>query len=255
MFHGIDHVVIAVPDPDEAASQLQEELGLMATGGGRHDAMGTHNRLVWLGDSYLELIGIFDRNLAESSWIGQPAMQVLDRGGGLTTWAIATDALDVDLARLHAIGSILSEPVVGERRRPDGAVARWRFAAAQALGPAEPPFLIEHDATSAEWTRAERAGRAEFHHPIGGLVWLEALELSVGDVNQTMMRFLRTAGLRFRPSLAGGGTRESAVGTHAVRLRPAGRAPAPPVIHLAAHVAEERTSEALGCRWVVRAAA
>jgi Glyoxalase-like domain len=255
MIHGIDHVVIAVPDPDEAAWHVQEELGLLATGGGRHDAMGTHNRLVWLGDSYLELIGVFDRSLAESSWIGLPAMRVLDGGGGLTTWAIATDELDIDLARLHAIGSILSEPVIGERRRPDGAVARWRFAAAPTLGPSEPPFLIEHDTTSAEWTRAERAERAEFRHPIGGLVWLEALELPVDDVNQTMMRFLRTAGLRFRPSLIGGGARESEVGAHAVRLRPAGHTPALPVINLAAGVGKARTVELLGCRWVVRAAA
>lgn len=252
MFRGIDHVVIAVVDPNEAASQLEQELGLLSTGGGRHDAMGTHNRLVWLGDSYVELIGVFDRALAESSWIGLPAMRVLDAGGGLTTWAIATDELDVDLARLHAIGSILSEPMAGERRRPDGAVARWRCAVPQSLGPSEPPFLIEHDPTSAEWTRADRAGRADFFHPIGGLVWLEALELSVNDVNQTMMQFLRTAGLRFRPSLSGGGARDTDVGAQTVRLRPVGRATQPPVIHLAAKVAEARTSELFGCRWVVR---
>ena len=61
---GIDHVVLAVDDPDAAAAELEAKLGLAATGGGRHEALGTFNRLVWLGDSYLELIGVFDRELA-----------------------------------------------------------------------------------------------------------------------------------------------------------------------------------------------
>jgi hypothetical protein len=36
MFLGIDHLVIAVADPDDAAAQLEADLGLEATGGGRH---------------------------------------------------------------------------------------------------------------------------------------------------------------------------------------------------------------------------
>ena len=51
MFIGIDHLVIAVADPDYAATQLELEVGLKATGGGRHKTLGTFNRLVWLGDS------------------------------------------------------------------------------------------------------------------------------------------------------------------------------------------------------------
>src|SRR4051794_14420685 len=56
MLIGIDHVVLATENPDDAAATLEQTLGVSATGGGRHDASGTMNRLVWLGDSYLELI-------------------------------------------------------------------------------------------------------------------------------------------------------------------------------------------------------
>jgi len=254
MLLGIDHLVIAVADPDHAAAELERNLGLTSAGGGRHDALGTFNRLVWLGDSYLELIGVFERTLAERSWLGVPTLRMLELGGGLATWAIATDALAADLAALHAAGSDLGDPIAGERRRPDGALIRWRLATPRLLGPSEPPFIIEHDSTSAEWTPAERAARRAVPHPPGGTVRLEALELAVDDVNQAIQRFRRTVGLRFRPSLTGGGSRDADVGAQIVRLRPRRSGSGSAVIRLAAPVPEEQIVELLGCRWVVRPA-
>lgn len=254
MFIGIDHLVIAVADPGDAAAQLERELGLSATGGGRHHALGTFNRLVWLGDSYLELIGVFDRALAEKSWIGVPTVRMLDIGGGLVTWAIATDALETDLASLRATGTDLGDPIAGERRREDGAVVRWRLAMPSLLGPSEPPFLIEHDSASAEWTPADRAARLAQAHPLGGSVGLKALELPVDDVSRTIQRFARTVRLQFRPSLTGGGSRDADVGGQIVRLRPRRGASGSAVIHLAAPVPKERVVERLGCRWVLRPA-
>ena len=252
MFLGIDHLVIAVADPDDAAAQLEAQLGLEATGGGRHDTLGTFNRLVWLGDTYLELIGVFSWTLAERSWMGPPLLRTLDDGGGLATWAIATDGLEGDLGGLRDTGSDLGDPVAGERRQADGAVVRWRLAAPRLLGPSEPPFLIEHDPASAEWAAADRAARRTQEHAIGGPVRLEVLELTVNDVNGTIQRFLRTTGLRFRPSLAGGGARDSNVGGQLVRLRPRRGASGAAVVRLTAPVADGRAVELFGCRWVVR---
>jgi hypothetical protein len=252
MFLGIDHLVIAVADPDDAAAQLEADLGLEATGGGRHDVLGTFNRLVWLGDSYLELIGVFNRALAERSWLGPPVLRKLDQGEGFATWAIATDAIEADLAGLRDAGSDLDDPVAGERRRADGAVVRWRLAATRLLGPSEPPFLIEHDPASAEWAPADRAARRTQEPAIGGPVRLEVLELPVDDVNGTIQQFLRTTGLRFRPSLAGGGARDSNVGGQLVRLRPRRGASRAAVVRLTGPVADERDVKLFGCRWVVR---
>jgi len=89
--------LVGAVDPDDAAAQLEAELGLVATGGGRHDVLGTFNRLVWLCDAYLELISVFNRAIAERSWLGPPVLRTLDGGGGLATWAIATDALEYEL--------------------------------------------------------------------------------------------------------------------------------------------------------------
>jgi len=268
MFLGIDHVVIATADPEAAATELAETLGLEATGGGRHDALGTFNRLAWLGDSYVELIGIFDQAIARGSWLGAPTMRTLQTGGGLVTWAIATDDLERDASALRAAGADLSGPIDSERRRADGARVRWRLAKPPRLGPLEPPFLLEHDLTAAEWMPADRAARAEQRHPIGGPVRLETLELLVDHVPDMTRRFARTVGLRFRPSLAGGGSRDADIGRQAVRLRPRrGTWPqliptlaappavpaAPATIHLAARgLAERREVEILSCRWVVR---
>jgi Glyoxalase-like domain len=249
VFLGIDHLVIAVADPDAAASQIQTALGLEPGGGGRHDRLGTFNRLVWLGDSYLELIGVFDPGLAAGSWVGAPTLRALEAGGGLATWAIATDAIDADLDDLRATSTDLSPPVNGERIRPDGAIVRWRLAAAPTLGPTRPPFLIEHDADSAEWSEVDRAARA------AGPARLTVLELAVDDLGATSRAMLRTVGLRFRPSLAGGGARDADIGRQRLRLRPhrTGQ-PANATIHLSIAGARSVDIELLGCRWVVRSA-
>ena len=252
MFLGIDHLVIAVTDPDLGAARLERELGLAATGSGRHDALGTFNRLIWLGDSYLELVGVFDRALAESSWLGAPTLRTIDMGGGLVTWAIATDELDHDVAALRGAGSDLGEPIGGERRRADDQIVRWRLSMPRQLGPGDPPFLIEHSPTAAEWTPTDRADRSAQRHPIGGPVRIEALELPVDDVNGTIQRLLRTTRLRFRPSLTGGGSRDADIGGQTVRLRPRRGGPGSVVIRLAAPISEPRTAQLLGCRWVVR---
>ncbi len=258
MLLGIDHVVIACPDPDAAAAELERSVGLRAGGGGRHDALGTWNRLVWLGDTYLELIGVFDRELAEGSWLGVPTVRALDAGGGLATWAVATDAIERDVTRLTGTGSGLAPPMAGERRRPDGGLVRWRLSAPSELGPDQPPFLIEHDPAGAEWTPADRAARARELHPIGGPVRLDTIELETTDMVGTISVLMRTAGIGpFRPSLAGGGARDAAVGAQTIRLRAmpgrdSFRSAATLHLRVGGPAFEAGTVEAVGCRFILR---
>jgi Glyoxalase-like domain len=261
MLLGIDHLVIACADPKATAADLERELGLRAGGGGRHEALGTFNRLVWLGDTYLELIGVFDRDLAERSWIGAPTVRALEAGGGLATWAITTDDIAGDVARLNNDGARLAEPIVGERVRPDGRTVRWHLSVPRELGPERPPFLIEHDPHGAEWSPEDRASRASEVHPVGGSVRLTTLELPVADMPGTIAGLMRTMRIGpFRPSLAGGGTRDAVVGGQTIRLRPdrsraATAAPPVPTIHLTVDgPIEPLTVEVGGCRYVVRPA-
>ncbi len=259
MLLGIDHLVIACADPDATVADLEREVGLRPGGGGRHEALGTFNRLVWLGDTYLELIGVFDRAVAERSWLGGPTVRALDAGGGgLVTWAVASDDLEADVARLNAGRAELTDPIDGERRRPDGAVVRWRLSRPRALGPDRPPFLIEHDASAAEWSDADRIERVAQVHPLGGTVWLTTLELPVAEMPATIAGLMRNAGIGpFRPSLAGRGARDAGIGSQTLRLtpRPAAAVPSPvPTLHLVvAAPIEPRTVVSAGCRFVLRA--
>jgi hypothetical protein len=180
MLLGIDHLVIAVRDPDAAAATMETDLGLAVTGGGRHELGGTYNRLAFLGDTYLELIGVFDPSLVgdpAASPVGRAAAALLDAGHeGLATYALATDDIDAEVAGRRSFG----RPVPGSRRRPDGEVVRW-ITAFPDLGPDRPPFLIWHEPAGAEWGEAARAARAAFAHPVGGRVRLQGLTLPVAD--------------------------------------------------------------------------
>jgi hypothetical protein len=197
---GIDHLVIAVRSAEAAAEVLERDLGLAFTGGGRHEAMGTYNRLAFLGDTYLELIGVFDAELVRSSAafkVGGAALALLESGReGLATYALATDDLEGDVARLRASGSPIGTGVAGSRQRDDGEIVRW-IAAFPELGPEHAPFLIEHERAGAEWGPEAHAARASFRHPRGGRVRLMSLELPVADPGLVAREFGMVLGIAF----------------------------------------------------------
>jgi hypothetical protein len=177
----------------------------------------------------------------------------LSAEGGYAGMALASDDLAADIARLRGLGSNVSDPITGERIRPDGDVVRW------AIGRPPTPdpelglvFLIEHDATAAEWRPADRAARAAEEHPLGGPASLVRVELPVADTARATMRLLRDLGLQFRPSLAGAGARDTSLGSsQTLRLLPANGPAVPrPTITIRAG-SEARSEDYLGCRWDV----
>jgi hypothetical protein len=245
MLLGIDHLVVAVHDPDAAASELEAVAGIAWTGAGRHETMGTFNRLAFLGDSYLELIGVFDpdRVVANQAFaVGAVAWSALEAGHeGLVTYALATDNAAVEVARLRAAGSTIGDPVAGARARPDGETVRW-ITAFPTLGPEGPPFLIEHELAGAEWGEEARAARAAFRHRVGGALRLAGIELPVADPRIAMADHGSEVGLRFDDAGL------ARVGDQWVRLRAADDAP--PVVDL---TGERGTRELdvvrFGVRW------
>jgi catechol 2,3-dioxygenase-like lactoylglutathione lyase family enzyme len=179
---GIDHLVVVVPDLDAATDLLRARLGIEAGGGGVHPGLGTANRLAWFGDSYLELLGIADPDVAAGSWLGRPAMRMLEeRDGGLVAFALASDDLASDVAAAEAAGVALTGSTPGSRVRSDGEVVRWTAAVPTDLAPIVTPFLIEHDGCAAEWRPADRVQRAAEVHPLGGSLRLASLALTVED--------------------------------------------------------------------------
>ena len=97
----IDHVIYATADLEAAAARVETELGVPAVGGGRHEGLGTHNRIVPLGGGYLELLAVADPAEAAGSDLGRAVRdRVAATGDGLMGWAVAVDAIEPVAARL-----------------------------------------------------------------------------------------------------------------------------------------------------------
>ena len=133
----IDHVILAVGDPDAAARRILDEHGLGSVAGGVHPAWGTRNRIVPLGSDYIELIGIADPETAVETEVGRRVLGLIEQGGGLLGWCVGTDELASVAARL---GLDVTE---GSRVQPDGGVLRWHSAGLDAmLAESWRPFFI-----------------------------------------------------------------------------------------------------------------
>src|SRR5262249_32196298 len=134
----LDHVLIAVADLAAAGSEIEARHGLTSIEGGRHPGWGTANRIVPLGDAYLELVSVVDEEEAATSGFGRWVAAARPDPLQLLGWAVRTDDLDAVARRLDL------EVIPGSRARPDGSVSRRRLAGAEhaALNP-ELPFFIE----------------------------------------------------------------------------------------------------------------
>lgn len=149
----IDHVVYAVRDLDEAAERFRRAFGLDSVAGGRHPGWGTANRIVPLGEAYVELIAVVDRAEAEASGFGRSILEGARAGDGWVTLAVSTGDLDETAARL----GLEVEP--GRRERPDGSQIRWRSAGLEDPR-REPwmPFFLQWDVPAELHPGRTRAG-------------------------------------------------------------------------------------------------
>ena len=96
----LDHLAVAATTLQEGVAAVEEALGVSLASGGEHPLMGTHNRLLGLGDVYLEVISI---NPA-ASMPDHPRWFDLDNFSGaprLTNWICRTDDI---------VGAIASSP-------------------------------------------------------------------------------------------------------------------------------------------------
>ena len=97
----LDHIAISAQSLDEGAAFVEDVLGVPLAGGGQHPHMATHNRLLGLGDLYLEVIAA-DPAAPRPAW---PRWFDLDRFTGpprLTNWICRTDDIDAALAAAPA---------------------------------------------------------------------------------------------------------------------------------------------------------
>src|SRR3954447_25588405 len=149
----LDHVIYGTADLETATARIEAELGLPVLPGGHHVVQGSHNKIVPLGDGYLELMAIDDPQEAATSPFGQVLLEVLavER---LVGYAVLVD--DV-----HAVAERLGTPVLEVRRETLGASVT---GVQEALRDPFLPFFIGANRSGA---RPGQAGDA------GGLTWIE----------------------------------------------------------------------------------
>jgi len=109
----LDHLVVGALTLEEGARYVERLLGVPTQPGGQHVRLGTHNRLLNLGNgAYLEIIAIDPNGSApfQPRWFGldSPAMQArLQEGPKLIHWVARTDDIERDAARSPApVGAI-----------------------------------------------------------------------------------------------------------------------------------------------------
>ena len=247
MLLGIDHVVVAVRSVEAAEAELSRAVGLAFTGGGRHEAMGTYNRLAFLGDTFVELIGVFDRGLVEAAGgsfpVGRrPTRSSRPGGEGLVTFAVASDDVAGDVALLRG-------PGLADRRAARGLTdtpgRRGRPVVDRVpAGPRPGAAAVPHRARARRapsGVHAARAARAAFRHPGGGRVRLATLELPVRDAEAVADRYAKELGIAFSEGW------RAAIGDQSIELVPDG---SEPVVELAVEPGTPAIDALhLGIRW------
>ncbi|MBA3908914.1 MAG: polyphosphate kinase [Rhodobacter sp.] len=115
----LDHLAVVAGRLEEGVAAVEKLLGVTMAGGGKHPLMGTHNRLLGLGDLYLEVIAVDPDAPAP----GRPRWFDMDRFTGsprLKNWVAGCDDLTAELA-LGPVG--IGKPMALQRGD-----YRWRMA-------------------------------------------------------------------------------------------------------------------------------
>lgn len=115
----LDHIAISAANLAEGVEWVENALGVSLAPGGAHPLMSTHNRLLGLGDIYLEVITIDPAapNPPHPRWFD---LDNFTGGPRLTNWIVACDDLDITLA---ALPQDVGQPA--DLARGD---LRWRMA-------------------------------------------------------------------------------------------------------------------------------
>jgi hypothetical protein len=157
----IDHVIICVPDLDRAAESFSKRYGLKSVAGGRHAGLGTANRIIPLGDNYLELLTVVDRRAARANPFGIWATVMIEEN------SMRPAGLCLRTENIGAIASRLGlKPVPMSRTTLDGVELRWQSVGLEQTLTRGHPFFIQWDIDM-----VDHPGRSlEAQGPIGQVV-------------------------------------------------------------------------------------
>jgi catechol 2,3-dioxygenase-like lactoylglutathione lyase family enzyme len=190
MLTGLDHIIIGVNDLEQATSIFSQKLGLAASGGGIHPSGGTANRIIVIGDTYLELINVRTSGEAQQSMLVR-----LAKGEGYLNFALSSNDIEADSKAMLSRGVSIIGPKQGQLRSADGRIRRWSRVDVERPDLTQHyPFLIQHDSTGEE-RRFRLAGWTQPPaHPLGATQVLSTT-IAVADLREATARFQYIYGL------------------------------------------------------------
>ena len=170
MITGIDHIVIAVHDLDEAIKTYRN-LGFTVVEGGRHP-VGSYNALISFQDgAYVEIIAFYEESPNHPWWD-----LLHKRGGGLVDFCMQTNDIRADYQGFKDQGVEMTDIVDLGRARPDGYYLEWINNKTIGKYQGIIPFIIE-DKTP----REERLPKENVHE--NGVTGIDTLTLATSDIN------------------------------------------------------------------------
>ena len=189
----IDHVIAGALD-FRALEATFMRLGFHVTGGGIHPWSGTRNRIIVLGDGYVELLGIADRakvslalatrlEAAQAGWVG---------------FALQSANIEREVTEMRERAADARGPFAGQLVAPSGATRGWHtvllgrddhWAAAEPL-----PFLIQHH-TKGAVHQMELAGAGGLARHPNGAGRLAEGAVAVRDLHEAHTRGEQAYGL------------------------------------------------------------
>jgi Glyoxalase-like domain len=189
----IDHVIAGALD-FRALEAAFVRLGFHVSGGGIHPWGGTRNRVIVLGDGYLELLGIAERAKISHAL----ATRLEATSAGWVGFALQSASIESEVAAMRERGVDVYGPTVGQLVAPSGATRGWHTATVggeDRWETAEPvPFLIQHH-TRGTVHHMELAGAGGLAPHPNGATRLAEVVVAVRDLDTSIQLFERTYGL------------------------------------------------------------
>lgn len=175
MTYTLDHIIIAVPDLDQAMDDFRTH-GFTVNYGGRHASNTTHNALIVFADStYLELMALTGDEPVAGMADYSPYVR---KGSGVVGYALRADDLDATVTALRGRNVAMNDPVHGVRQTATGDSIEWRMAN---LTERDTPFFIT-DVTPLTMRVPDAPDRITHANGTQGIA---ALTLPVPDIDPT----------------------------------------------------------------------
>jgi catechol 2,3-dioxygenase-like lactoylglutathione lyase family enzyme len=184
----LDHVIIAVRDLEQAVRDYRE-LGFTVILGGVHNNGATQNALIAFEDgTYIELLAL----TGTEPLSGEIDFSVLFRGNeGLVGYALRTENIAADVARLKYAGVPVSEVTSGEQLRTDGTLVEWRVMQVE---DSFSPFFIQDITLHELRVPTDLASTTHANRAVG----LAGIEIAVRSMRETCERYKKILGLTQR---------------------------------------------------------